>query len=72
METQPPPPTEQWIELPDEPAPKPTAWPAILALAVTFIFWGLASSLVITGVGLLVFAVALMGWIGSIRHEHRD
>jgi hypothetical protein len=52
--------------------PEPTAWPPVLALSITLMFWGLASSLIITGVGALVFAVALMGWIGDIRHEHRS
>jgi hypothetical protein len=31
--------------------------------------WGLVTSLVITGVGILVFGVALGGWIRDIRHE---
>lgn len=51
--------------------PKPTAWPAVMALSITFIFWGLISSLLITAVGLAVFAVSLTGWIGTIRHECR-
>lgn len=52
--------------------PKPTVWPATTALATTFFFWGLISSLIITVVGLIVFAVALTGWIGDIRHGHQQ
>jgi hypothetical protein len=49
--------------------PEPCIWPAALALGITFLVWGLVTSLIITGVGLLLFAVALKGWIRDIRHE---
>lgn len=68
-EENPAPSSGEWHTLPEEPLPKPTAWPPTLALAITFFFWGMASSLMITGVGVVVFAVALTGWIGNIRHE---
>ena len=71
MEAEPPAPPSEWQRLPPEPLPKPTAWPATLALAITFLLWGLASSLIISGVGAVVFAVALTGWIGDIRHGRR-
>ena len=67
-----PAPSGAWQKQPAEPLPKPTAWPVTLALSITFLLWGLASSLMISGVGALVFAVALTGWIGDIRHERRD
>jgi len=65
------PPSDEWQRPPAGQLPKPTAWPATLALSVTFLLWGLASSLLISGVGAVVFAVALAGWIGDIRHERR-
>lgn len=71
MENEPPASSGEWHKPPAEPPPKPTAWPATLALSITFLLWGLASSLIITGVGAVVFAVALTGWIGDIRHERR-
>jgi hypothetical protein len=40
-----------------------------LALAITLLVWGLVTSLIITGVGLTLFAVAIAGWIRAIRHE---
>jgi hypothetical protein len=61
-------PSPEWTQPPPEPLPKPTAWPPTLALSITFILWGLISSLIITGVGMVVFAVAMTGWIGDIRH----
>jgi hypothetical protein len=58
-----------WTRLPSEPLPEPTVWPAALALGITFLVWGLVTSLIITGAGGLLFAVALAGWIRDIRHE---
>jgi len=52
-----------------ETLPEPCIWPAALALGITFLVWGLVTSLIITGVGFLLFGVALAGWIGEIRHE---
>ena len=58
-----------WTVLPTEKMPEPTIWPATLALAITFLVWGLVTSLIITCVGFALFAVALAGWIRDIRHE---
>lgn len=52
--------------------PRSTAWPAALALGITFLAWGIITSPVVLGVGLLLFAIALAGWIVEIRHEHRE
>ena len=58
-----------WIVLPPEKLPEPGIWPATLALGITFLLWGLVTTLIITGVGVVLFAVALAGWIRDIRHE---
>ncbi len=50
--------------------PQPTYWPAVLALGITFLAWGIVTSLVISAVGLVLFALALAGWIGELRHGH--
>ncbi len=47
----------------------PTYWPVVLALGIAFIFWGPVTTLFISGVGLVLFAIALAGWIGELRHE---
>jgi hypothetical protein len=49
--------------------PEPSAWPAALALGITFLLWGLVTTLIITGMGVALFALALAGWIRDIRHE---
>jgi hypothetical protein len=50
--------------------PEPTYWPAVLALGITFIAWSFVTSYIIFVVGLILFALALAGWIGDIHHEH--
>ncbi|HEY4416155.1 MAG TPA: hypothetical protein VGO57_10720 [Verrucomicrobiae bacterium] len=64
-----PKPPPGWTVLPPPKLPEPGVWPAALALAITFLVWGLVTSLIITGVGVALFAGALAGWIRDIRHE---
>jgi hypothetical protein len=59
-----------WQRLEHTALPAPTYWPAVLALGITFLAWGLLTSLIISGVGLVLFALALAGWIGDLRHGH--
>lgn len=61
-----------WVKLPAEHLPPATFWPAGLALAVTFVFWGLITSWVVLGVGVGLFAVSLAGWISDLRHERKQ
>jgi len=70
-------------EMPGEPKPlrpgwsrplpehlvKPTYWPMVLALGITFLLWGLISNLFISGVGVVLFALALTNWIRELRHD---
>jgi hypothetical protein len=42
----------------------------VLALGITFLAWGIVTSLLISAVGLILFALALAGWIGELRHGH--
>ena len=58
-----------WTVLPPEKPQKPGVWPVTLALGITMLLWGLVTSLIITGVGLVLFALAMAGWIQDIRHE---
>lgn len=59
-----------WRHADDSRLPQPTYWPAVLALGITFLAWGIVTSLVISAVGLVLFALALAGWIGELRHGH--
>jgi hypothetical protein len=62
---------EDWSVARPESIPRPTFWPAGLALGITFLMLGLLTSLVVIAVGLAVFIVSLVGWIGELRHEER-
>jgi hypothetical protein len=63
-----------------EKLPSPGYWPAIMALGITFMLWGLAvgfnevvsTIIIIFFIGFVLFVVALAGWIGDLRHERKD
>jgi hypothetical protein len=61
-----------WNEPEPKEIPRPTYWPIVMSVAITFIFWGIVTSLIITGVGIVLFAVSLAGWIGDVRDEHEN
>jgi hypothetical protein len=46
--------------------PRATAWPLVLALAITLLGAGLATSLAVSVVGGLLFVIALGGWVGQL------
>jgi hypothetical protein len=52
-----------------EQLPRPTYWPAMLALAMTLALLGPVTLMPITAVGLGLGAVALIGWVREILHE---
>ena len=60
---------EDWPKARPERLPQPTYWPFFLAMGLAFIFWGLLTTWIILCAGLLIFAVALTGWISILRHE---
>ena len=62
----------EWRDLPNEHLPRPTYFPAGVAMGLTFIFWGIITSLVTVTVGLALFTAALAGWIREIRNERHD
>lgn len=49
--------------------PQPTAWPMVLAFGTTLLAWGIVTSWIIAGVGLVLFACGVGGWIAEMRHE---
>jgi hypothetical protein len=69
-----------WHKPLPEKLPQPGYWPVIMALGITFMLWGLAvgfnevvSTIVILFfIGLVLFTVALIGWIGDLRDERKD
>ena len=62
---------QEWEALPPEHLPRPTHFPAGLAMGTTLIFWGLISSWMTLAAGLGLFAAALFRWINEIRHERK-
>ena len=52
--------------------PRPTYAPAALAFGITLLFWGLITSPVVLAMGFLVFTVALVMWIGEMRHDQEE
>ena len=62
----------KWELLPAEHLPRPTYFPAGLAMGIAFLFWGLITSLVTFLVGLALFIASLAGWITEIRHEYKS
>ena len=47
--------------------PKPTYWPVFLAFSVVLFFWGFITSIIISGVGLLLIGVSTYGWIMELK-----
>jgi hypothetical protein len=65
------PPSEEkvdWNYPKPEHLPRPTYWPLALAFGIVLIMFGIVTTFAISGVGLIIFAVALGGWIGELRH----
>ncbi len=51
--------------------PRDTYSPAVMALAVVCLLWGLLTSYLISLLGFVLFALSLAGWIGELRHERK-
>jgi hypothetical protein len=61
-----------WQRLPDTPLPRPTYFPAGVAMGAAFVFWGLITTWVVLVVGIALFVAALAGWIAELRHEYKS
>ena len=59
-----------WQAVEREPLPRPTYWPAALALAIVLLAWGIATTFLISIVGATLLAISLAGWIGELLHDH--
>jgi hypothetical protein len=63
---------DDWSRPLPEVLPRPTYWPAVLALGIVFVFWGVVTTLIISAVGLTLFVLALAGWIHELRRERGE
>jgi hypothetical protein len=67
-----PPPRREWEPLPPERVPRPTYFPAGMALGAALLFWGIIASWVILLVGFGLFTFTLGGWIAEILYERKQ
>jgi hypothetical protein len=61
-----------WNAPQPEHLPEPTYWPVVMALGVTLLLWGVATTWIMSVVGLAVLALSLIGWIGELLHENPE
>jgi hypothetical protein len=62
---------DSWSEPRPQNIPRPTYSPAVLALAIVCLLWGIVTTYLISLLGVILFAVGLADWIGELRHEHQ-
>ena len=48
--------------------PGPSIWPATVGAAVALMAFGVATSLALSALGVLLLAYGLFGWIQELRH----
>lgn len=63
--------TEGWSVPQPEEIPRPTYYPITLALGCVFTLFGIVTLWPMSVLGLVLFVVALIGWIGEMRHDQR-
>jgi membrane protease YdiL (CAAX protease family) len=56
----------------DERLPRPTYWPAILALSICFALWGVLTSVWLTVVGVAGVVLAGARWLAELHHEQGE
>ncbi|MFZ0561945.1 MAG: hypothetical protein WBD45_22715 [Terriglobales bacterium] len=61
---------DSWSEPRPQNIPRPTYSPAVLALAIVCLLWGIVTTYLISLLGVILFAVGLGTWIVDLRHEH--
>jgi hypothetical protein len=49
--------------------PKPSMWPAVCGIGIALVGFGVVTSSVFSGVGVLVIAWSLVGWIGELCYD---
>lgn len=58
-----------WTAPKPERVPAPTYQPAVMAMGIAFVAFGLVTSYAFSAVGLILFAFALSRWIGELVHD---
>jgi hypothetical protein len=55
-----------------ETLPKPTVWPAVLALGACFLAWGILTSWLFSAAGFVLFVTGCAGWVAELRMGKLD
>lgn len=63
--------SEGWSKPQGMHIPEPTYMPLVMALGIMSMLWGIVTTPLLSLVGAVLFVVAISGWIGELRHEHR-
>ena len=63
---------EAWSRPLPEKVPRPTYYPAMFALGCIFTLFGIVTLWPMSVVGVVLFVVALIGWIGEMRHDQHN
>jgi hypothetical protein len=58
-----------WAKPQPEKLPKPTVWPATLALGVTLLSFGIVTHWIMSIAGLGLFILGAGGWLGDLRND---
>jgi len=64
--------TKGWSDPLPEKVPRPTYYPVIFALGCVFMMFGIVTLWLMSVVGAVLFVIALIGWIGEMRHDQRN
>ena len=62
-----PAPNELWTKARPQSVPRPTYAPAVVALAIVCLLWGLLTTYLISLLGLALLTIGLVIWIGGYR-----
>ena len=61
---------DHWTKPRAQVIPRPTYAPAVTAVAIVCLLWGLVTTFLISLLGLILLVIGLADWIGEFRHEH--
>lgn len=61
-----------WFALPLEKLPHPTYWPVVLGLGIIFGVFGVITTFIFTIIGVIMFVLGLIGWIGDMWNEQPE
>ncbi|HTD45678.1 MAG TPA: hypothetical protein VK881_00250 [bacterium] len=58
-----------WSPAKPEKLPRRTLWPAVAALGIVLVMWGVVTAYLIAAVGVVLLGMAALGWTGELLHE---